>query len=413
MVMDSQSPKKRRRLPWRFFLIVLLAAAGIFWLVHSHSQTAKPNAGGGRAGGGGSQSVAVVIAQKGNIPITVSALGTVTPLENVTVRTQIAGQLTQVAFREGQIVKAGDFLALVDPRPYQLQLEQAQGALQRDEALLADAQRNLTRYQILLAQDSIARQQVDTQAATVQQDQGAIAIDKAQIDSANLNLAYCHITAPISGRIGLRQVDPGNYVQTGDANGIVVITQLDPISVLFSVPEDNLPVIMTRLGAGAKLPATAYDRSQTTVLATGVLTTVDNVIDTSTGTVKIRAQFDNAKNVLFPNQFVNVQLLANTLQDVIVLPVSAIQHGTPGAFVYVVKPDDTVTVVPIKTGPSADETVAVLSGLNGGETIVSDGADKLKEGAKVTLPGSAPAAAPSPNAPVKTHRHAKAANDGG
>lgn len=426
MVIDLQSSQlstgpKRHQFPWRFFLIIFLAAAGIFWLVHTHSgktatQTAASGGKHGGSAGGGPQSVAVVTAQKGSIPITVSALGTVTPLATVTVRTQIAGQLTQVAFREGQIVKAGDFLAQVDPRPYQLQLEQAQGALQRDEGLLADAQRDLTRYQILVAQDSISRQQLDTQEATVQQDIGAVAIDKAQIDTAKLNLIYCHITAPISGRIGLRQVDTGNYVQTSDVNGIVVIAQTEPISVLYSVPEDNIPAIMTRIAAGAQLTATAYDRAFAKVLATGVLETVDNVIDTSTGTVKIRANFDNKNDLLFPNQFVNVQLLVDTLQNVIVLPVSAIQHGTPGTFVYVVKPDNTVTVTKITTGPSQGENIAVLSGLDVGQIVVSDGADKLKEGAKVILPGQSPATtnnAPADGAPAKGHhRHNKASSSG-
>ena len=380
--------KKRRRFPWRFLLIVLCAGAGVFWLVHNHMQAPPQQATMGKhAGGGGPQSVAVVTAQKGTIPIMVTALGTVTPLATVTVRTQISGLLTQVAFHEGQIVKEGDFLAQIDPRPYDLQLAQAEGALQRDQALLTAAQRDLTRYQILLAQDSIARQQLDTQAAAVQQDAGAIAIDKAQIDTAKLNLVYCHVTAPIGGRIGLRQVDAGNYVQTGDANGLAVITQTQPISVIFSLPEDNLPAIMARLGAGAQLPVIALDRAQTVTLANGVLTTVDNSIDTSTGTVKIRGQFDNRDGKLFPNQFVNVQLLVDTLQNVITLPVAAIQTGTPGTFVYTVKPDNTVAITKVTTGASAGENVAVLSGLQGGETVVSDGADKLKDGAKVILPG--------------------------
>ena len=284
--------------------------------------------------------VAVVTAQKGSIPISVDALGTVTPLATVTVRTQIAGQLAEVAFKEGQTVQAGDFLAQIDPRPYQLQLAQAQGALQKDQALLANAKRDLGRYQTLLKQDSISGQQADTQAATVLQDIGTVQTDQAQVNTAKLNLVYCHIVAPIAGRIGLRQVDPGNYVQTGDANGIVVITQMDPISALFSVPEDNLPAIMKRLAAGATLPVTAMDRSQTMTLATGALTTVDNVIDTTTGTVKMRAQFDNKDGTLFANQFVNITLLVDTQSDVIVLPSSAIQRGQPGTFVYTVDPSD-------------------------------------------------------------------------
>lgn len=389
MTINEHTPAKKRN--WTIIIIAaLIIAGGIGWLAYtrSHETPAGGHGKGGRFALNGPMPVAVITASKGEIPITVNALGTVTPLAMVTVRTQIAGQLTQVAFTEGQMVSQGDFLAQVDPRPYLLALNQAQGQLQRDQALLAGAEHDLARFKKLVSEDSIARQQYDNQVTLVQQDQGLVQLDKAQVDNANLNLAYCHIVAPVSGRVGLRQVDTGNYVQTGDAGGIVVITQLQPISVIFSVPEDNLPAVMKRLATGAILPVTAFDRSQTTTLATGTLTTVDNVIDTTTGTVKMRAQFDNKDGVLFTNQFVNAQLLIDTLKDVIVLPSSAIERGAPGTFVYIVKPDSKAAMTPVKLGPSAGENVAVLSGLTAGDTVVSDGADKLKDGAEVLLPGA-------------------------
>jgi multidrug efflux system membrane fusion protein len=383
----TEKPKKKNWLLW--LIIILVIIGGIVWFAHNHAAS-TPVAAGGKHGANGPMPVSVVDAKTGSIPIVVNALGTVTSLANVTVRTQIAGQLTEVAYTEGQNVKQGDFLAQIDPRPYQLALNQAQGQLQRDQALLQTAQTDLKRYQTLMAQDSIAKQQLDTQASLVKQYKGAIAIDQAQVETAKLNLQYCHIVAPVNGRVGLRQVDQGNYVQTGDTNGIVVITQTQPISVIFSVPEDNLPSIMKRLAANVTLAVTAYDRSQTTILAKGVLTTVDNVIDPTTGTFKIRATFDNADNALYPNQFVNAQLLVDTLDNVIVLPSAAIQRGQPGTFVYVVKPDSTVTMTKVTIGATSGDNVAVLSGVTEGQKVVSDGGDKLKDGAKVLLPGAAP-----------------------
>jgi len=399
----GDEPPARSKKHWLIWaIIILIALGGIFWLTHIRAQQ-KPAATGGRHGAmAGPMPVSFVEAKTGNIPITVNALGTVTSLANVTVRTQIAGQLTEVAFTEGQNVTQGDFLAQVDPRPYQLALAQAQGQLQRDQALLQTARTDLKRYQTLMKQDSIAKQQLDTQASLVKQYEGAIAIDQAQVDSANLNLTYCHIVAPVSGRVGLRQVDQGNYVQTGDANGIVTITQTQPISVIFSVPEDNLPSIMKRLAAGATLPVTAYDRSQSKVLAKGELTTVDNTIDPTTGTFKIRAKFDNEDSALYPNQFVNAQLLVDTLENVIILPSSAIQRGSPGTFVYVINADSTVTMAKVTLGPTSGDNVAVLEGVTAGQKIVSDGGDKLKDGAKVLLPGAEPPAADKGNA--KHHR---------
>jgi multidrug efflux system membrane fusion protein len=335
------------------------------------------------------------------MPVTLSELGTVTPLAVVTVKTQINGYLMSVAFSEGQHVKKGDFLAQVDPRPYQVALEQAQAQLAKDQATLNDAELDLNRYNTLVAQNSIARQTRDTQVATVGQDRAQIMLDQAQINTQKLNLTYTHIISPVTGRVGLRQVDPGNYVQTSDPNGIVVVTQLQPISVIFTVPEDNLPEVLKQYHAGATMQVTAFDRSGTSQLAVGRLETIDNDIDPTTGTVKLRAIFDNPDESLFPNQFVNIKLLVNTLHDAVLAPVSAVQRGAPGTFVYQVKPNNTVAVEPIKLGPGDGTHVAVLSGLDAGARVVDDGADRLKDGAKVTIAppaGKSVAAATGPGA---------------
>ncbi len=337
-------------------------------------------------------------AVKGDIPLYVDALGTVTSLATVTVRTQIAGNLQQIGFEEGQIVKAGDFLAQIDARPYQATLAQAQAQLAKDTSLHAQAQADLARFVTLGKQDSIATQQVDDQKFLVAQDLAAMASDQAQIDAANLNIAYCRIVAPISGRIGLRQVDQGNYVQVSDTNGIVVITQIQPISVIFSTPEDNLPQIADRMKGGASLPVTIFDRANAKQLATGSLTTTDNQIDTTTGTFKLRASFANEDGALFPNQFVNVRLLVDTLSGAVVVPTAAVQLGPNGNFAYVVKDDDTVTVRQIKIGPADSGRTAITSGLAVGEKVVIDGADRLREGAKVTVRNT-PAAAAAPASP--------------
>jgi multidrug efflux system membrane fusion protein len=349
----------------------------------------------GRAGRGGamanmSQPVHVAVATQGEMPVVITALGTVTPLANVTVLPQLSGVLQDVYFKEGQMVKKGDVLAQIDPRPYQISLDNAQGTLARDEALLQTARLDLKRYQTLLSQDSIASQQVDTQASLVRQYEGTVKSDKANIDTFKLDLVYARITAPVSGRVGLRQVDPGNYVTPSLTNGLVVITQLQPISVIFTTSEDNLQQIIQQTQSGAKLSVTAYDRSNTTSLEGGMLETLDNQIDTTTGTVKLRAIFQNSKNLLFPNQFVNTRLLVDTIKDAVIVPTPAVLNGSMGPFVYVVKADNTVTVRPVKVGPVDGERTSIQSGLTVGERVVIDGSDRLKEGAKITIPADKP-----------------------
>src|SRR5579863_3840668 len=332
-----------RRILW-LVLIALLAAGGVWWL----SQRAATQNPAVRPGAGVPSPVVATAATKGDVNIVYNGLGTVTPNAMVTVKTQLSGQLTQVAFQEGQTVQKGDLLAIIDPRPYELALEQAQGQLSKDQALLKQAQTDLARYQILGKQDSIAQQTVDGQVQLVHQYEGALRIDQGQIDNDKLNIAYCHVVAPVTGRVGLRQVDQGNYVTANDANGLVVITQVQPITAIFSLPEDQLPAVIKQLNAGATLKVAAYDRSNTTLLATGKLLTTDNQIDTTTGTIKLRAQFSNEDGILFPNQFVNIRLLVDVLHDATVIPTSAVQRGAPGTFVYAVKPDSTVVVQAIK-----------------------------------------------------------------
>ena len=389
-------PARRSRLRWLFWVLLVLAIIGVGVWYYPKPENQPKTA--GRNQFGGPTPVGVATVQKGDMPVTLTGLGTVTPLATVTVKTQINGYLVTVAFQEGQMVKKGDFLAQIDPRPYQVALEQAEGQLAKDQALLKNAQLDLQRYNTLVAQNSIATQTRDTQVSLVSQDQAAVKTDQAQVDAQKLNLVYAHIVSPVTGRVGLRQVDAGNYVQTSDPNGIVVVTQLQPISVIFTLPEDNLPAVMKQVHAGAALPVTAYDRTGTTELGKGRLETVDNQIDTTTGTVKLRAILDNEQEILFPNQFVNVQLLVNTMKGVDIVPTAAIQHGAPGAFVYVVKLDQTAAVQKVKLGPGDGQQIAVLDGLQPGEKVVVDGSDRLREGAKVTLaaagnPGDAAPAA--------------------
>ena len=388
-------PARRKRRLWRWLFVLVLAVGAYFAWQHFEDIAPTPETApkDGRSGGPPAQTIRDAEATKGDIPLTIDALGTVTSLATVTVRTQISGNLQQVGFTEGQIVKAGDFLAQIDPRPFQATLAQYQGQLAKDTALHAQAEADYARYQTLGKQDSIASQQVEDQKYLVAQYKGAMASDQAQIDAANLNISYCRIVAPISGRVGLRQIDQGNYVQVSDANGLVVITQLQPISVIFSTPEDNLPQISARLKSGATLPVTVFDRANVKQLATGSLTTTDNQIDTTTGTFKLRATFANDDNALFPNQFVNVRLLVDTLKDAVLVPNAAVQLGPNGNFVYVVKDDNTVTVRKVTIGPADSANTSIAAGLAVGDHVVIDGADRLREGAKVAVRNGPPVGA--------------------
>jgi membrane fusion protein, multidrug efflux system len=371
-------------------LLILLCIGGVVWWTKQGSAPQQGGAGRNAA----PMSIAPEVVGTGDIGINLNGLGTVTSLATVTVRTQISGYLTKVVFKEGDEVKKGDLLAEIDSRPYEAALAQAKGQLARDEAMLKGAQVDLARYQGLAAQNAVPHQTLDTQIALVAQDQGTVEADKATVKSAEVNLQYTRIMSPIDGRVGLRQVDQGNYVTPGDANGLVVITQLQPISVLFTVPEDNLPAIADRIRSGAVLPVTAYDRSGANKIAEGKLQTFDSQIDQTTGTIKLRAQFPNDDRALFPNQFVNVRLLLDTHKNVTTISTAGVQRGIPGTFVYLINPDSTVSVRPVKLGETAGDRVEVISGLTPGERIVIDGADKLRDGAKIVVRSETGVAAP-------------------
>jgi multidrug efflux system membrane fusion protein len=411
--------KRLRTLLGIGFGLAVVAGAGWYISQSGSAPPARPPA--GRFAAGAAVPVGVATAAKGEIPVVLRALGTVTPLQTVNVKTQITGQLTEVHFKEGQMVKQGDLLAQVDPRPYEVALQQAIGQQQRDEALLKNAQMDLERYRKLVQQDSIARQQYDTQMSLVRQYEAALVIDQAQVDAAKLNVTYTKIIAPLSGKIGLRMVDKGNYVTMGDASSICVIIQVQPISVLFTIPEDSLPLVRQRLKTGENLEVRVLDRAQKNELAVGRLDTTDNVIDLTTGTVKLRAIFDNADESLFPNQFVNVRLLADTVKDAVVVPVAAVQRGQPGTFVYLAKADDTVEIRVVELGATDGEKVAILKGLKVGDQVVIDGVDRLRDGARIRKPTVPPrasagppvaAAPPDAQAPAEGQRRRQQSNGG-
>jgi multidrug efflux system membrane fusion protein len=359
----------------------------------------------------------------GDMPVQLMGLGTVTPMATVTVQTQINGQLTAVGYKEGQIVQKGQFLAQIDPRPYQIALTQAQGALAHDTGLLNQAKSDLARYLALDKANAIAKQIVTDQEFLVQQDTGTVLEDQAAVNNAKLNIAYCHIVAPVTGRAGLRLVDPGNYVQTASATGLVVLTELQPITVIFVLPEDQIQSVTEQMQTGAQLAVTAYDRNEEKAIAQGVLTTVDNTVDTTTGTVKLRATFPNTNLALFPNEFVNAQVVLQTLKNVPEVPVRAVQTGAPGTFVYLVTPQHTAHVQVIKSGVTVGDVTQVISGLKPGDTVVTDGAGLLREGAKVRVipngnagpvqvnngPGAPPGAQPQNAQPMPKHKHHKPA----
>ena len=392
----SGSRRSSSKLRWIFFLVALVVVAAVVWFIMPHGPQTPVNPGrgggggrGGAAGRFGNQPTTVGMAaiQTGDMPVFLNALGTVTPVSNVTVRSQISGQLQSIGFTEGQMVTKGQFLAQIDPRPYQQQLAQAEGVLARDQAQLTNAQVQLQRYQTLLTQDSIARQDVDTQAALVRQLEGTIKTDQASISAQRLNLTYARITAPVSGRAGLRLVDPGNYVTLGDTTGLVTLTQVAPIDVLFTIAEDSLPQVAARMRSGATLPVVAFDRAQKNELARGTLLTLDNAVDTTSGTVKAKARFTNSTGTMFPNQFVNVRILVDTVHNALIAPTSAVLRGSQGLFVYVIQPNRTVTVRNVTTGTAAGDRTVILTGLAVGERVVTDGSDRLREGARVILPG--------------------------
>jgi multidrug efflux system membrane fusion protein len=383
---ERAATPRSRKLLGRLALVVALAAAAIFaW--QKIENIATPTSEGVNPGRSGPppQTVRVAPVMLGDMPITIDALGTVTPFETVTIKTQIAGKLMEVGFSEGQLVKKGDFLAQIDPLPYQAALAQAKGQLAKDQALLAQAQSDVGRYETLSKQDSISKQQVVDQQMLVLQDKAAIQTDQAAVQTAQVNLDYTHIVSPITGRVGLRLVDPGNYLQPSDATGIVVITQIDPISVIFPTAEDNLQRIAERLNSGATLKVTAFDRANVKELATGTLTTYDSQIDNTTGTIRMRATFDNPNGVLFPQQFVNARLLVDTLTGVVLAPNAAVQLGPSGNFVYLLNDNSTVSKRDVVIGPVNGKVTTITKGLAVGDQVVIDGVDRLRDGAKVRL----------------------------
>jgi len=386
---SSAAPPAKAKSRWWLWIIILAVVAIGIWYYRGHSTseagaTAAPGATGkGKGGAGMTVPVVVATAQKGDLPVYLIGLGSVTAFNTVTVRSRVDGQIVKVNFTEGQFVHAGDALIEIDPRPYQVMLEQAEGQLAKDQAQLHDVQVDFERYTLLYNEGVVPKQQVDTQQAQVGQYQGAIKADQATIDNAKLQLVYARITAPISGRVGLRLVDQGNIVHASDTTGLLVITQLQPISVIFTLPQDQLQQVLVKLRGGGQLPVEAYDRDDITKIADGKLATIDNTIDATTGTYKLKSIFSNDTNVLFPNQFVNVHMLVDTKRGLVIIPAAAIQRGPQGTYVYVVSGGDTVNIRTVTIAQTTGNNIGISSGINPGDVIVIDGQDKLQEASKV------------------------------
>lgn len=378
----SDSPSGRPALlqGWRPWAIAGATLLGLFFWFRGGKKAAAPSAAGRPV------PVAVAVARKGDMAIQLAGLGTVTALNSVTVKSRVDGQLVRVAFTEGQMVRQGDLLAEIDPRPFQVQLMQAEGQLAKDQAAHQNALADLRRVQSLVQQGIVSRQQLDTQTAAVAQFEATLKADQAQVESAKLNLTYSRITAPISGRVGLRQVDAGNMVRASDANGLATLAPVQPINVLFAVPADHIQKVMGQNAKAGKLPVEAWDRDLRTRIAAGALAAIDNQVDPATGTVRLKALFANEDRALFPNQFVNARLLVDTLRGVVIIPTAAVQRSPQGAFVYIVTADSTVELRPIETQGTDGDDTAVGKGLSGGETVVTDGLEKLRPGSKVALP---------------------------
>jgi membrane fusion protein, multidrug efflux system len=386
-----QPVNRRRRLAWIIGLVVVVIGLG--WLIHHRivSQGKQQHFGRG-AMMGGPMPVSVGKVGTADVPVVIEGLGTVTPLATVQIRPEVTGYLVRIDFQEGQIVKAGDVLAQIDPRPYQAALDSAQGQLQKDQATLAGAVIDLARYKRELQEDAVAAQTYTDQIATVHEDQAAVAADKATIETAQLNLNFTRMTSPVTGLVGLRQVDIGNLLQANQTQQVVTVTQMQPMSVLFSVPENDLSQVFAQMHQGEKLVVQAWDRSGQQLIATGTLASVDNQINVSTGTLNMRAMFDNKDLELYPDEFVNIKLVVTTLKDQIVVPGSAVENGPSSNFVYTLNPDHTVTMRTVVTGPTDGDQIAIMKGLTAGETVVTDGADQLRDGAQVLLPGEKSAA---------------------
>ena len=397
----GEAPARGPRRPARRLITIVLVLIGLgaaIWIAWALTHRAPAQAGGaggpggpggGRGGRGGATTVGVASATTADIPITLEALGTVTPAATVTVRPQVAGTITQILFREGQMVRRGQALAVIDPRPLQMALMQAEGQLARDQAQLTSARLTLQRYRTLLAQDSIARQDVDTQAATVGQLEGTVTADRAAVGTARLNLGFSRVVAPVSGKVGLRATDVGNYIGVGDSSGLVVLTEVAPIDVEFTVPQDQVPQVQSR-ASRATLPVTALDRTRSVTLGQGTFSTLDNQVDTTTGTVRAKARFANADGALFPSQFVNVRLGLDTLVGAVVVPVTAVRTGANGDFVWLLNADHTVSMRKVKRGAATVDQVAITQGLKAGDKVITEGGDRLTDGGRVQLPGERP-----------------------